>query len=252
MPVTEVVCMVTKPGTNPIDESSHEGQVLATAWKTVTQHPNGPYRAYYGTEVEDPSKLWCFFDFESVEDHQNFVKRYCGLFGDFLSAETEGWNHDRSGAEAVKELPNILAGSEFGGKHLDLKPYPPTALQAPVTEILLAYFDPVSNQTIKDVATSKLSQFADNALYKCSDVRGVSVGWGIENDFPVRGGSGNGQKGSVLVALIGWPSVEAHMKFRESEDFKQNIHLLGGWEGNLSMTMFHVKTRVLINAARQG
>ncbi|KAI8997939.1 hypothetical protein BC832DRAFT_595383 [Gaertneriomyces semiglobifer] len=231
MPVTELGCVVIKPGTNPMDEATHEGQVLASAWKAVAEAPTGPYRVYYGGEVEDPTKIWGFFDFESVEDHDNFAKTF--------------------GGEAVKELPNILASSEFGSKHVNFNPSPPTALKAPVTEILLAYFDPNLSQPAKDTATSKLTQFFKNALNKCPDCQGVNFGWGIENDFPVRGGAVEGQKGSILVALIGWPSVEAHMKFRDTEVFKENVHLLRGWEGNLAMTMFHVKTKVLENTVRK-
>ncbi|KAJ3032294.1 hypothetical protein HK097_005307, partial [Rhizophlyctis rosea] len=194
MPITEFGCSNIKPGTDPLDETTHEGKVLAEAWKSVTQHSNGPYRGYYGVEVEDPSKLWCFFDFESVQDHENFAKTF--------------------GGEAAKDLPNILHSPEFNGKHLSLNSYPPTALQSPVTEILLAYFAPPTPQHQKDAATSKLSQFATNALHKCPDVHAVNFGWTIEDDIPVRGGSVDGQKGSILVALIGWPSVEAHMEFR--------------------------------------
>ena len=35
-----------------------------------------------------------------------------------------------------------------------------------------------------------------------------------------------GVKGKAAVLLIGWQSREAHMAFRETQSFKDNIHLL--------------------------
>jgi hypothetical protein len=74
MAVTEIGCMGVKPGLNVMDESTQEGQVLIGAWKAVTSAPGGPHQVYWGLEVEDPSKLWAFFDWDSVEDHENFSK----------------------------------------------------------------------------------------------------------------------------------------------------------------------------------
>lgn len=74
MAVTEVGRMGVKPGLNIMDETTQEGQVLTGAWKAVTSAPGGPHRVYWGLEVEDPSKLWAFFDWDSIEDHENFAK----------------------------------------------------------------------------------------------------------------------------------------------------------------------------------
>lgn len=76
MAVTEVGCMVVKPGVDIMDENSQGGQILNTAWKAVTSEPTGPYTVYWGLEVEDPSHMWGFFDFESVEKHQKFANEY--------------------------------------------------------------------------------------------------------------------------------------------------------------------------------
>lgn len=47
-----------------------------------------------------------------------------------------------------------------------------------------------------------------------------------------------GKKGNAVKLLIGWTSKDEHMKFRDSQVFKDNIGLLR--EGNGGIEMFHV------------
>jgi hypothetical protein len=72
----------------------------------------------------------------------------------------------------------------------------------------------------------------------------VSYGWGVENDFPVRGEE-PGLVGSILTAFIGWPTIDAHMKFRETEAFKENVGLIRGLEGIVKLATFHISCRSL-------
>lgn len=58
MPVTEVGCMVVKPDVDLTDEHSPGAQILARAWTAATSEPTGPYRLYWGLEVENPCNLW--------------------------------------------------------------------------------------------------------------------------------------------------------------------------------------------------
>jgi hypothetical protein len=74
MTVTEIGLMGVKPGLNIMDESTPEGQILAGAWKAVAAAPGGPSQVFYGLEIEDPSKIWAFFDWDSVEEHEKFAK----------------------------------------------------------------------------------------------------------------------------------------------------------------------------------
>lgn len=131
-----------------------------------------------------------------------------------------------------------------------MKPYPPTALRAPVTEILLAWFPKDISQELKDANTKKAELFAEKSLKACSDLHAINVGWGVENDFPVRGGE-EGQKGSLLAVFAGWSSIDAHMKFRETDEFKEAIPLIRGMEGTLKLTIFHVKCGFIENETRK-
>lgn len=74
MVVTEFGCMTVKPDHDVLNEDTPEGKILSDSWHAVANQPTGPYRVFYGLEVENPSKLWGFFDFASVEEHRKFAK----------------------------------------------------------------------------------------------------------------------------------------------------------------------------------
>lgn len=74
MVVTEVGCLGIKPGLEVMNDSKPEGAVLAKAYTTVTATDGGPYRSFWGLEIENPLMLWAFFDFDSVEHHRRFAE----------------------------------------------------------------------------------------------------------------------------------------------------------------------------------
>lgn len=115
---------------------------------------------------------------------------------------------------------------------------------------MLAWFPSDLSPEVKDANTKKLEQFAEKGLKACPDIQAISVGWGLEDDFPVRGGE-EGEKGSMVSMLLGWPSIDAHMKFRDTDAFKESIPLIRGLEGMKKVTMFHVKAQVLENETRK-
>lgn len=98
MAVTEAGCSIVKPGIDVMDDSTPEGQILLKIWKGVTSQPTGPYRVFWGTEVETPANLWGFFDFASVEEHEKFAEEYvqpnpgehhCELIADHVHQDLE-------------------------------------------------------------------------------------------------------------------------------------------------------------------
>ena len=64
MTVTQFACFPLLPG------ATLDNELLQTA-KTVVKQP-GAQRMYMGAEVENPSNIWMFCDWNSVEDHLNF------------------------------------------------------------------------------------------------------------------------------------------------------------------------------------
>ena len=110
---------------------------------------------------------------------------------------------------------------------------------------MLAYFPADISQRGKDTAAARFQQFVEKGLNTCADVKGVSYGWGVENDFPVRGNDKEGQTGLLFIAFIGWPSIDAHMEFRETEAYKENVDLITEMEELVSLKMFHISCRYL-------
>ncbi|KAG4221042.1 hypothetical protein PC116_g30481, partial [Phytophthora cactorum] len=64
-----------------------------------------------------------------------------------------------------------------------------------------------------------------------------ALGWSVERD------SGHdGAPSGVLVLVLGWVTVEAHMKARDHPEFAKNIPLLKNLEGLKGLEMKHVST----------
>lgn len=79
----------------------------------------------------------------------------------------------------------------------------------------------------------KFGGIVDKAWEGC---RGSAGGW-VAEELDLPGGS---EKGKAYVMLIGWTSVDSHMKYRETQSFKDNIHLLRGAKDLKNLAVFHV------------
>ncbi|GKU06264.1 unnamed protein product [Fusarium langsethiae] len=219
--VTEFSYVTLKQGINVFDESA-AAKTYQNVIDTVLRQP-GARRVYTSLEVEDPSKMWLFLDWDTLEDHENYPK----------SADH---------GPIIESLRPLADFEQSMNKHVTLNPFPPEdvldSASSPVTEVLVAFFPSDYSISSRAAATRRLEQFAAQALKASPDWRGISYGWSVENDVPIRGDEGN--SGAMLVAFIGWPSLEAHQKFRDTDDFKQNIGLLREMEGLLKLSAFHV------------
>lgn len=67
-PVVEVGFMGVKTG------KTSDGKILINAWEAIIKAPGGPQRIFWGLEVEDSSKIWAWFDWNSLEEHNEFAK----------------------------------------------------------------------------------------------------------------------------------------------------------------------------------
>lgn len=135
----------------------------------------------------------------------------------------------------------MLTHGEFT-KHVDVTPPPAQALKSPVTAITLAYFPSDIALDEKAKVSSRFQQFAEKGLHQCAEVTSISYGWGVQNDFPVRE-VGDGQTASLFIAFVGWPSIDAHIKFQETDEFKQHVELITNTRRMLKMVTFHVSCR---------
>lgn len=144
-------------------------------------------------------------------------------------------------------MPKILTHGLFT-KHVAFTPSLPVALQSPMTEVILAYFpsDDISAQ--KNAAISHLKNVEEN-LKSCSDIGPLSYGWGVENDFPIRGGQEN-QRASILMFFIGLDSIDAHPTFRKTSTFEKLLSLIQNMDGIIKLEFFSVNFRSLSRNAK--
>lgn len=219
MTITEVGCMGVKPGLDIMDESKPEGRVLPEAYDIVVTKPGGPSRAAWGLEDEDPSRVWAFFDWESVEQHKDFIKtlvpasQKCRVIADYSPSHAP---------DAVKHIPSICTPSDIHN-HVRLSPST-DPLVAPWAELILAYFAADIAQDDKDVASQQMER-----VLAASDVANRAQGWSLENDFPVR--DGDGKTGTALMGVIGWASREAQAEYRKTDAYKEATELLKSTPG---------------------
>lgn len=110
---------------------------------------------------------------------------------------------------------------------------------SPVTEVLTCYFDKKDEGGggFEAKFEAKFEQLAQVVAAHAEGFRGGAAGgWVVEEE----GVEFKGEKGKrAYVGLLGWESKEAHMAFRETEAFRDNIHLLR--EDPVGMEVHHTR-----------
>lgn len=128
-------------------------------------------------------------------------------------------------------IATILDGN-IHVQHQDLQPSGglKASISAPVTEVATFYFDGAPPEDAYE-SCKKFIEICEK------DGNAKIYGWsyGITQEEIER----EGTKGIGAVLTIGWENVEAHMEFRKTECFKENIHLLR--QTAKSIEMHHVQ-----------
>ncbi|KAF2147578.1 uncharacterized protein K452DRAFT_314696 [Aplosporella prunicola CBS 121167] len=223
-PITEIAILPLAAGAAVEDASSPAGQIWNDTLRTVLGR-DGAQRAYWGRELENPSTLRLFVDWETLEHHQRFIA-------------------DASYAPFVKHLLQILDGAPLL-YHSQLSPSPPAPAlsdaSAPATELLTVYFP--SDLSAEDAATIEANIAKLTAAiveHGGSVIKGAAGGWVVETlDYDAA--KVEGGKAKAYVACVGWESVDAHVKFRDTDAFKQNITLLREAPQLKGVAMAHAK-----------
>jgi hypothetical protein len=71
------------------------------------------------------------------------------------------------------------------------------------------------------------------------ETAGVPGFLGAAYGFTIEEVEHDGNKGKAAVLTVGWDSVDAHLQFRETQTFKDHIHLLRN--GTVTAEMHHVQ-----------
>ncbi|KIL85811.1 hypothetical protein FAVG1_10780 [Fusarium avenaceum] len=187
---------------------------------TVTE-PGGPQRVYWGLESKDPSKVWAFFDFESVEQHQQFAQEY--------------------GADAVKDIPKICTHGVFT-KHVKLDPSS-EVLGYAKAEVILVYFQDDITEDKQQALAVQVGTIFEQTFNHFPGVKGVACGWGVEKDFPAP--NEDGKPRAVLMAVVGWETAEVQRDHSDKDDHQEAIGMIAGLEGSTSFDSFTINCRHL-------
>ena len=111
--------------------------------------------------------------------------------------------------------------------HANLSPDPSKVLdktKSPATEILVMYFPLDYTQADKDKFDGDIRKLYKAVEDASKDYTASAGGWIIE-ELPI---PDSDEKGLAYAGFIGWSSVQAHLDFRSTQEFKDNIHLLRG------------------------
>ncbi|RYO82028.1 hypothetical protein DL762_006802 [Monosporascus cannonballus] len=224
-PVTEVLRYTPKEG---LADSDHQG-TLSEASKTLLQQP-GCKGVHSSPALEEDNKThYIFIEWDSIDSHVAFTKK--DIFGPFfgkLNAVFDG-SPNVYHASLSPEHPPVLHNAEGKG-----------GAKTAVVELLHAYFPGGEGFTADQMASTAknvqefLGQLRGNAKGHTGE---IALGWVVEElEF-------KGEKSRSFIFAIGWDSVEAHMKYRETEHFKKVVPLIRGLEGLKGIEMVHVSTK---------
>jgi hypothetical protein len=105
--------------------------------------------------------------------------------------------------------------------HAHFSPALTTVASAPIVEILRMY-------CLADIDTAKAektwAEFADIVEDSAEGYLGQACGWIVEElEYEKIDGKAKG-----LTAVVAWASLEAHMKYRETQAFKDSIGMIRG------------------------
>ncbi|KAK7740593.1 hypothetical protein SLS62_011093 [Diatrype stigma] len=221
-PVTEIVRFTPREG-----QEAEFQTVLASTASTLQQQP-GCQAVHSSATLEEDNPLHVLLvDWDTIESHQAFEAS--PAYAPF--AEKLG---------PVLAAPPVLYHVAFAPAH------PPvlrnsSAAKSAVTELLHLYFPAGDAFTADQVAgvARDVQTFLDRLLPEhVAGITGeVAAGWALEEiDY-------KGEKARAFVAAVGWESLEAHHKYRDTEHFAKSIPLIRGLAGLKGADMFHLSTK---------
>lgn len=71
--VTQFSHFTLNEGVNAFDESTDAAKAISKVLDSTLKQP-GARRVYTGVEIENPSTLWVFIDWETLEHHNTYRK----------------------------------------------------------------------------------------------------------------------------------------------------------------------------------
>jgi hypothetical protein len=113
---------------------------------------------------------------------------------------------------------------------------------------MTAFFPSAISQDVKDRILASFEPTITAVTEKRNEVKAVSAGWGLEQDFPVRGRGGRetGDNGTVFFVLVGWEEVNRI----SMEKLRHDVSLLVENKDCVAWDEFLVECQVLDRASK--
>ncbi|KAL8918191.1 MAG: hypothetical protein Q9172_005533 [Xanthocarpia lactea] len=183
-------------------------------------HEENASFAYYGQSIEQPKTAFTFVGLDASDEEKH----------DAGSLIDEG---------SIAPFQNLLGVEKVtAAMRVQFQPSPdpsPALGNHPsigVTEVVFYHFpsDLTNKEGIMGSINKMRPVLARSEALACFD------GWAMDHTTNDAGG-----KSQIYVNVLGWVDVDAHMRFQDSDDFKQNIHHLMDIQELQLLEMHHVK-----------
>lgn len=236
---TELLVCPLSAGSDIGDQQNEAAKVLKEVGGTL-KTTDGVQQIQFGTTVEKPDvfelhvgKFTSSLRLEQIPP--TMTSRTLILqFNEHPNGMTDlpsDWNslsHHKTfmATEAYQPFLNrflTIAGGAPSMLHVDFEPAGgyTKATSAPVTEVATFYFGSKEAPADYLEGARKFAEIFENE--KTAGFLGAALGLSHEDNLK---SPKEGLEGRAAVLVIGWESVDAHMKVRETQLFKDNIHLL--------------------------
>ncbi|TLD20072.1 hypothetical protein E2P81_ATG09142 [Venturia nashicola] len=173
-----------------------EGHSVISGMVGTLVNQKGYLGIHYGRQHENPDNLVLAIDWASIKSHKDFE-------------QTEAY------LPFVQKIGTIMSGPVHM-QHVEFREPLATAAVAPIVEMLTLYFpDHVDRTNVETTLVDFLQTIVDNA----KGFVGYTTGWVVEEleHEKIEG------KARAYAVTIGWESLEAHMAYRDTHTFKEDI-----------------------------
>lgn len=194
------------------------GHTVITGMIETLAKQKGYLGIYYGRQHESPDNLVLAIGLSSITVHpvRPEIRRVTNWIIDWDSIKShKDFEQTEAYLPFVQKIATIMSGP-VEMRHAEFGAPIATPAVAPIVEIILWYFPKDVDKTNVDTTlVNFIETIADNA----EGFVGYTTGWVAEEleHEKIEG------KAKAYAIAIGWESVEAHMAYRETQTFKDDI-----------------------------
>jgi len=212
----EIAIIQLKPGTDL--EVGETGKIWSETLDTIKSQ-QGCKGVYWGRQIEHPDTAQLLVDWDTHAHHLQFIAS--PLYQPFLAR-----------AALLTTSPPQIYHLKLPTQDAFLRP-----CTAPVTECISLFFEPTYPTTRYD---DNWQKFAEEGGKSATEAQGLTGGWAVEGQRSEEMAEKmEGREDAKLFgAFIGWPSVQAHLAYREDPAFPKTIKHLR--EGPKVLAVHHV------------